>query len=278
MQTLLIQIVILVATAPLAVTLVPAVRDGRFSSIVNDLQVTYQTMWQRLSLREQGSWVVNAAPDVAIALALMLAGAIPTLVTSTPAGAYIDLLFVGPIVGALCLLGQSLRAEASHRINPMHAVTIAGALVLAGVTMMALGYSAELSSFVRVDMPRSAWVIAPLLTYLLVAAELMRAPSGMSVASANMLHLAKTITASAIAAMAVRVALPLPIAAPTGTPAQLALSAVVLFAIIAATALMIGGMQRIMIRYRVDGALDRRLIIVAVALISVISAIVANFV
>ena len=78
--------------------------------------------------------------------------------------------------------------------------------------------------------------------------------------------------------MAVRVALPLPIAAPTGTPAQLALSAVVLLAIIAATALMVGGLQRIMIRYRVDGALDRRLIIVAVALISVISAIVANFV
>lgn len=278
MQILLIQVAILLATAPLTKALVTSVREGRFATIVDDIKASYVTTWTGLFLRERGSWVVNAGPNVAIAIAVLVAAALPTLATSTPLSGYLDLVMFGTIVTLLCVIGQALRSESHHHYNPLHAVMVGVALVLGAVSLMALGYQADLASLVRIDMPLSAWLIAPVATYLLIAAELMRPPSGMSQASAVFLGLAKTVVASSIGVMIARVAFPLPVATANATPTELAASVVVLLLIVAGVAVLLGGVGRLLLRFRVDGSHDRQLIFMTAACIAVITSIIANFV
>jgi len=256
--------------------LATAVREQKFTSLGRDLADAYRRISDQLTWRERVSWITTAAPNVAVAIAVLLAAAVPTFSVSTFASEYLDLVSVGWLVAALGVATALVNEQRESRL--CLSLVLGLAVAFSGVALLLLGWAGALDVVLRDDLPRSVWLAAPVLTYLLVGSELLRRPEGTSASSSVMLELAQGTAAVVLGVFAIRLVLAAPVVnnVASGNVVIFALGTIILMVV--GSSLLMGAIGYAWQRLGLENQVDRRLIVLGAACLSVIIALVANFV
>ncbi|MCR4311990.1 MAG: hypothetical protein NUV56_01765 [Candidatus Uhrbacteria bacterium] len=278
LQILLLQAGLILAIAPAVAVIAESVAHQKFATLGKDISEAYQTLVRRFRMREHGSWVNAAAPAAALALAIVVAATVPTLAAATPASEYVDMLSLAFIVSAVATCASAARAEKSHPALLGYAIGLGVAVLLASTALLLLGYSGDLGTVFGSEMPRTAWLALPVISLLLVSGELLRRPTHVAGATLGMLELAQYALATTLSVFALRFLIEAPLVVGPASGGEIVASLFTVVGLGLGVGIACGGARLLFVRARLEHAQDRFVIILLLAAVSVITALVANFV
>lgn len=272
---LLLQVVVTVALAPALAVIAQTISARSYARLGVNITSAYTALLAELRLKERGSWVQKSAPNLALGVALLVASAVPTVMSATPIGAYGDVLALGGVAAALGLLALAAESSRITIEKCCYAVGFGCIVLFAGVALLVLGEAGGLENVVRVAAPHSAWLVLPAIVYFVAASEFLRPFAGLPAGARAAIDLARATFAATLFMFAGRLLLNAPLAVAPSDGGEAALAALTALGFAVLGAALAGFLNSAFAKLRIDAHQDRVIVGLVLGTLAIIGALVA---